>query len=186
MDKNQSNQMMRFLAEVHSESDRAAAILAAAAIDQRLNRLLSKVFGPKASQSTSLFRPDDPLGSLAAKIEVAFRTGIIGTDLHRELHLIRKLRNKFAHSEELLSFDKSPIKDLATELSILDKIRNHPDINLPKVICTSRERFQFSVVKLLIYFEFLIETRKPFIRRGDEMINDFVSSMDKNASEPGH
>ncbi len=175
--------MMRFFAEVYSESDRAAAILAAAAIDQRLYRLLSKLFGPKASQSTSLFRPDDPLGSLATKIEVAFRTGIIGTDLHRELHLIRKLRNKFSHSEELLSFDKSPIKDLATELSILDKIRNHPNLNLPKVNCTSRERFLFSVVKLLIYFEFLIETRKPFIRRGDEMINDFDSTMDKNESE---
>ncbi len=113
MDENQSDQMMRLLAEVHGESDRAAAILAAAAIDQRLTRLLYKLFGPEASQSTSLFRPDDPLGSLSAKIEVAFRTGIIGTDLHREFHLIRKLRNKFAHSEELLSFEKSPIRDLA-------------------------------------------------------------------------
>ena len=122
MDENQSDQMIRFLAEVYSESDRAAAILAAAAIDQRLTRLLYKLFGPETSQSTSLFRPDDPLGSLAAKIEVAFRTGIIGEDLHRELHLLRKIRNKFAHSEKLLSFAESPIRDFAGELSILDKI----------------------------------------------------------------
>ena len=182
MDESQSDQVMRLLAEVHGESDRAAAILAAAAIDQRLTRLLCKLFGPETSQSTSLFRPDDPLGSLAAKIEVAFRTGIIGTDLHRELHLLRKIRNKFAHSEDLLSFAESPIRDLASELSILNKIRSHPDLNLPKENYDPRERFLFSVVKLLIYFEFLIETRKPFARRGDELIRDAVGSIKKNVS----
>jgi DNA-binding MltR family transcriptional regulator len=178
--------MMRLLAEVHGESDRAAAILAAAAIDQRLTRLLYKLFGPETSQSTSLFRPDDPLGNLSAKIEVAFRTGIIGTDLHRELHLLRKIRNKFAHSEEILAFAKSPIRDLAGELSILDKIRNHPDLNLPKKKHTPRDRFLFSVVKLLIYLEFLIETRKPFIRRGDEMIRDLIGIIKEKESEQGH
>jgi len=175
--------MISLLAEVHGESDRAAVILSSAAIDRRLTRLLSKLFGPEAPQSTSLFRPDDPLGSLAAKIEIAFRTGIIGTDFHRELHLIRKLRNKFAHTEELLSFDKSPIKDWADELCILAAVRNHHDLNHPKENFTPRDRFLFSIVNLLIYFEFLIETRKPFLRRGDEMIRDLINRVKQDGSE---
>ncbi|MGD8389187.1 MAG: MltR family transcriptional regulator [Desulfobacteraceae bacterium] len=183
MDENQSDQMMRLLAEVNSESDRAAAILAAAAIDQRLTRLLVNLFGAETSQSTSLFRPDDPLGSLSAKIEILFRIGIIGTDLHRELHLLRKLRNKFAHSEELISFEKSPIRDFAAELNILDKIRDNPELNLPKENYSARERFIFSVIKILIYLEFLIETRKPFTHRGDEMIRDIVELIKADKSE---
>ena len=72
MNEEQTDLFMQLMAEIHGESDRASAILAGAAIDRRITTLLTRLFGPDTSQSMSLLRPDDPLGTLSSKIEIAF------------------------------------------------------------------------------------------------------------------
>lgn len=87
--------MNEIFAEFFKETDRAAAILISAEIETQLTTLLEQFFVP-GTTSIRLLEPE-PLGSLGAKIELAYRVGMISPELHRELHLIRKIRNKFAH-----------------------------------------------------------------------------------------
>ena len=87
----------QFLDSMVQESDRAAVIVGVAQLDAELERLLTKHFLPSPESRDPLFEPERPLGSFAAKIDLAYRLGLISTELTRALHLLRRLRNDFAH-----------------------------------------------------------------------------------------
>jgi hypothetical protein len=57
-----------------TESDRACAVLAGALLDSLLEHLLRKAMVPDSSQD--LFRAQGPLGSFAAKIDLALAVGL--------------------------------------------------------------------------------------------------------------
>ena len=80
-----------------NESDRATVILAAAKIDAQLYILLSKVLKPSNSNQDELLDGDNPLGTFSSRINIAFRLGLIDAQFAKALHLIRKIRNSFAH-----------------------------------------------------------------------------------------
>lgn len=100
------------------ESERGSVIISAALIDEALEKMLKAKLVPAS-------KPDDdelfnghyaPLSGFSAKIDFAYRVGVIGFNIRKSLHLIRKLRNDFAHSPEQLNFQSqevhSRIKDL--------------------------------------------------------------------------
>ena len=108
--------------EVETESDRAAVILAVAEIDQSLRYLLESFFvAPSATSKKygfSLFGPDEPAGTLSARIEFAYRCGLIPAWCQQEAHLIRRIRNEFAHKTIGYSFSSSPARDLLAALQV--------------------------------------------------------------------
>jgi len=73
-----------FYEEFVSDSDRAAVVLGAAKIDDILARILS----------ARLVRCVDEKSD---ELLNAFRLGLISKEFRRSLHLIRKIRNTFAH-----------------------------------------------------------------------------------------
>ena len=87
----------KFLDEFKSESDRAAVILGAAKLDILLYQLLTKFLIASPAGTDELFDGDAPLGTFSSKINLAHRLGLIDKDFSRALHLIRKIRNSFAH-----------------------------------------------------------------------------------------
>jgi hypothetical protein len=107
-------------------TDRAYAIVAAALIEDLLERLHIKHFVPPASKEDSLFAgPNAPLGSFSAKIDLAYRLGFISARLCSDLHLLRKIRNRFAHEHGDFDFDVDPIcgwiADLTRSHGIFDR-----------------------------------------------------------------
>ena len=52
-----------------------------------------------------LFEGTGPLSTFAARIELAHVLGLIGAKARRDLSLIRKVRNMFAHEAGQISFD---------------------------------------------------------------------------------
>jgi DNA-binding MltR family transcriptional regulator len=56
-----------------------------------------------------LFENYGPLNTFAAKIDMAHALGIIPLDMYEELHKIKKLRNKFAHSTDILNFESEEV-----------------------------------------------------------------------------
>jgi hypothetical protein len=113
--------------EVRRESDRAAVILAAAEIDQALRELLEAFVLPPSATSKkygfTLLSPDGAAGTLSARIELAFRLGLIPNWCQYEAHVIRKIRNEFAHRTGGYSFAQSPARDLIAQLKIPPLIR---------------------------------------------------------------
>ena len=81
--------------EVEAESDRSAVILMAVAeIDQALRDLLDSFVLPPSAASKkygfTLFGQDELAGTLSARIELAYRLGLIPAWCQRETHVLRR------------------------------------------------------------------------------------------------
>ncbi len=143
LDAGQITRLNDVLREVSEESDRATAILLSAEIDAVLGALIEASFLPASSRDDRLLRPDGPLGTFAARIEVAFRLGIISEALRRDLDFIRRIRNEFAHKPAGLSFGDARVASYARELHIASWIVKHR-VDLPFKLDSPRNRFTLS------------------------------------------
>ncbi len=108
--------------EVEGESERAAVILGVAEIDQALRDLLESFFLPPSAASKkygfTLFGQDEPAGTLSARIELAYRAGLIPAWCQREAHVLRRIRNEFAHKTLAYTLASSPARELLLTLEM--------------------------------------------------------------------
>lgn len=107
-----------FIAEFKGESERAAVILGAAKLDALLYQLLAKVLLPSVGNQDELLDGDSPLSSFSARINLSFRLGLIDAKFARALHLIRKIRNSFAHEVSGASLTTGAHRDRIRELCL--------------------------------------------------------------------
>jgi hypothetical protein len=106
-----------YLTEFEKESDRAAVIVSASIFDDALSNLLRQHLVPNPASVDELFDGSNaPLGSFSAKIALAHRIGLISGSFARNLHLIRRIRNEFAHNIHGGSFEDSGVKCRVMEL----------------------------------------------------------------------
>ena len=99
--------------ELGRESERATAILAGAWIDHLLERKLAQFFSHgNADARAQLFGANGPFATFASKITAAFCAGWLDVDVHDDLHVIRKIRNRFAHQIHGLSMESPAIRSL--------------------------------------------------------------------------
>ncbi len=115
--QDEMNRLNQVFHEIFKEGDRAAAVLMGAELDRLAsalleNHLLSKV----KNVSSSFLELNGPLEAFAARIELAYRIGLIPPVMHHDLQLVRKIRNEFAHGTVGLDFTYPPVQKLASEL----------------------------------------------------------------------
>ena len=115
----------KYLLVIDKETDRGCTIAAVALLDYIVRDLLENCLMPIQSGR-------DPLDSISfdAKINLAYRLGILHGDNYRILCKINEIRNTFAHDHDADEFEFSKIKSKIQELKRLgiinDMIRN-PD-----------------------------------------------------------
>ena len=101
------------------ESDRACVILAASWVDHFLGIKLAHEFGKgNADARSALFSSNGPFATFCASLNVAFCAGWIDRDLYHDLQLIRKMRNKFAHSIDSHSLNDEPFPSMVAKLRV--------------------------------------------------------------------
>jgi hypothetical protein len=106
---------------IKTESTRAKVILSACYLDELLDQLLKIVLKPALEKNDPLFSgPQAPLATFSAKIEFASRLGVISDETKRSLHLVRKIRNQFAHNLTECDFNDPKIKTWNKELHQLN------------------------------------------------------------------
>ena len=104
--------LYRIRDEFAKESDRGCALLAAAYLDSELGTLLGRLFTPQTSAETErLFEFNGPAGTFSAKIDLAAALAAISPGTQRALHLVRKVRNEFAHLDEPITFESPSVRD---------------------------------------------------------------------------
>jgi hypothetical protein len=108
-----------FFNELQRESERATAILAAAWIDQLLERKLAQLFssGNKEARA-NLFAANGPFATFSAKITAAFCAGWLDADVYHDLRVIQKIRNKFAHQIHGLSMESPSVRPLTESFQV--------------------------------------------------------------------
>jgi hypothetical protein len=84
----------------------AAAILGAVMVEHDLETLLRNKFKHKDDQTWSILTErDGPLHSFFSKIVTGYALGIYNKTVLDDLHILRNIRNVFAHSKKLIQFD---------------------------------------------------------------------------------
>lgn len=104
--------------EFKKESDRACVILSAAKLDAQLYLLLSKTLKPAFGNQDELLDGDSPLGTFSSKINIAYRLGLLDSHFAKSLHLIRRIRNAFAHEFKSMSLTNGGHADRIRELVV--------------------------------------------------------------------
>ncbi len=105
----------RFLSDFQGETDRAAAVLGAAFIDDLLEALLCAIAVDEDVMRGDLLGMSHPLSTLSARIDAAFCFALVTQAERRDMHFVRKIRNAFAHLATPLSFDDAPVRDWCRE-----------------------------------------------------------------------
>ena len=117
--------------ELGGSNDRVSIIVAVAEMDSRLTSVLRASLLPvgKNDDDDSLFGSDRPLSSFSARIHLAYRLGLIDDSFARALHLIRKMRNEFAHATMPGSLNESPHKERVMQLlQLFPKSKQHREL----------------------------------------------------------
>jgi DNA-binding MltR family transcriptional regulator len=117
-----------FRHSLEEESDRGSALMAAAFIEEKIGELLQLFCVDNKKIYTRLFENNGALATFSSKIDLAFLLGIIPKNIFDDLHLLRRIRNDFAHKASHITFESSPIKERCYSFSVLVKtqLRDHP------------------------------------------------------------
>lgn len=105
-----------FLSEFIKETDRAAVVLGAAKIDLLLYQILQKHFVPVPGSKDELLDGDSPLSTFSAKINMMYRLGLLTAEYTKSFHVIRRIRNDFAHEVAGCNLNSGAHRDRVKEL----------------------------------------------------------------------
>ena len=101
---------------INRESDRGCVLICASDIENILQRVLLRWFEQQGEFSNAekkrLFEYTGALGTFSSKFDVLKAMGLIGKEIHTDLHLLRKIRNHAAHSSEGFSLSDDNPKTL--------------------------------------------------------------------------
>jgi DNA-binding MltR family transcriptional regulator len=111
------------IVEIEKQSDRGAAIVATAFLEERLNECIRACLADDPQIIKNLFRGSGPLAALATKIDLGYLLGIYRKRMHRQLITIRDIRNKFAHHTRPLSFTTEDVAALCRNLPAPRRLR---------------------------------------------------------------
>ncbi len=112
----------RFLKLLREESDRGSVIVSAALMDDILSQLLKRKLLPSSEKKDEIL--DDgaaAFSTFSARINLAYRLGLIRPNARATFHLLRKIRNDFAHISEPETFSSLSVRSRVHEIFVLNK-----------------------------------------------------------------
>ena len=107
LEKFRLEEFIDFRKSLIQESDRGCALMAAAFIEDKLEKLLESYFIENEKVCKQLLKANGALATFSSKIDLTFLLGLIPKNVFNDLHILRKIRNEFAHTASEISFKKS-------------------------------------------------------------------------------
>lgn len=120
--KKKINEVEAFRLALSKETDRGCALFASSYLDKALSDC-ALAYDKKIEND--LFEGNAPLAAFSARIKMAFYLGKISKIERRDLDLIRKIRNEFAHNADAIDFEEEKIKNQCRELSFTYHDKDH-------------------------------------------------------------
>ena len=116
MRKEDKEEHEAFSKELIEETDRGAALVGAAMIDYYLKEILQSFMVSNNAAGKLLDGPTAPLGTLSSRIDACYALGLVSAHERSEFHLIRAVRNEFAHRTHGTTFKDVKISELCRKL----------------------------------------------------------------------
>lgn len=129
------------LAAMHRESDRAAAIMGAAFVEDGLDVVIGAMLANREDQAALFHDPGAPFGTLRAKTVAAYGLGLCSKRVAADIDEIRSIRNQFSHALRPISFN-TPEVWAACERLTLYAPENLIGLQQPD---PTRARFRFEI-----------------------------------------
>ncbi|HEX4407959.1 MAG TPA: hypothetical protein VH206_04210 [Xanthobacteraceae bacterium] len=102
-------------------SHRAAAILAAAFVEDALRFVFKAKFRAlRNKEYEEIFGGNGPLSSFSSAINLGYALGFYGREAKSDLHVIRRVRNVFAHAMKPITFETPLIVREVAKLKYID------------------------------------------------------------------
>lgn len=137
------------IAEMHSQSDRGAAICGGAFVEQHLQDAIEKMWPPISNTVRErLFTGFGPLSSFSAKIALGQAMGVLAPTAKGDIDKIRLIRNDAAHVGMPFSFDSPENRKRLSEIVML---RYFPDIGHTYHASPERNKFSGAVNLAVMY-----------------------------------
>jgi hypothetical protein len=115
--RSQGLDLVDVLRGTHSET----AMVVASLISETLELALRfKLLAEGKPESDRMFKGDGQFATLAKRIDAAHDMKLIDEETHKDAHLVRHIRNTFAHAKEKTHFDSKKVAALAKQLSTYD------------------------------------------------------------------
>ena len=141
-----------FLTEFQTESDRAAAVLGPAMLDDMLKNLIQASLSSE-NLGERLLGQMRPLGTFSSRISIAEAIGLISPEEARDLDRLRGIRNEFAHGLNGIDFENQSVKDRCQQFISVRKVlaleennvfaKHYPD--------NPRSRFNLAVALSMVH-----------------------------------
>jgi hypothetical protein len=167
----------RASAELKKESDRGCVVLAFAWMDELLTKNLQAFLlpssKPDSAKADELLGPGRPVGDASTKIDLSLRLGLLRANTHRSLHLVRRLRNDFAHLSSPLTFENPSVRDrigavLDNEVVLLNALweaveedRGKPGPRILRDVLGTRRMFEMCASGLIAALVLIGDTLVP-------------------------
>jgi DNA-binding MltR family transcriptional regulator len=126
----------------NEESGRGVVLIAAAMLDEVLEKSIRAFLVENDGVDGLLKGSNAPIGTLSARINLAYSLGLLSRAEYEECHRLRKIRNQFAHDIHV-SFSNQQVIDLCANLNLYvkqnDETRKHP-----------REKFEIGALGIIL------------------------------------
>lgn len=120
-------EMVQDLPGLYKRVEVGRVLVAAALLDDMLYMGIQHHMVPLTKVvEKRIFAGTGPLSNLSSKIDLSYALGIIDSETHKQLHIVRDIRNSFAHSKSQTYFDNEIIIAKASSLPKRDK-ENDPE-----------------------------------------------------------
>jgi len=137
--------------ELTEQTDRGAALVAAAYLDDALKEMLQKYFAGEQRTVDGAFKGNGLVASFSNRIALAYFLGLLTETERRDMNLIRRIRNDFAHVHESISFNEPPSSQRCLELemrSVFENLGVSPDCLNPRQLFVTSSSFH--VINLVL------------------------------------
>ncbi len=155
-----------------SGSERSTAVLAGAIVDDRLKTLIGRHLKPPRVKGDELLGRSKPLESLASRISLANRLGLISDGSAKALDWIRDIRNQAAHDQDF-TFENQSINDKVTNIMDALELKEKAPSLLTGPYDSPRGHFVAATVMLVSVLELEIDGVETVAR----VPLDFVSNI---------
>lgn len=116
-DKEPLSDLNRFMRLLNGQDERIMVLSLAAFLEEALGRLLLAYFRDCKATRDLVEGFNAPLGTLSSRIKAAYSFGLATEDQFKDMEILRKVRNLFAHTWEGISFERNEIAAMVGQLS---------------------------------------------------------------------
>lgn len=157
--------------------------MAAAFLEDYLSKLISRFIVKTPTVNREIFSHNGPLETFSSKIDMAYMLALISPAVRKDLHLLRKIRNEFAHTAKPLELTEHRIKSRHEELKCTGLAPNedNPRTKFNRAMMTIAQDISLKMTKT----ENLLEKEETIqAGAGIETVKLAIEFMKRNGLDP--